>query len=182
MSQERIDRAFLNAFWNSNAREISQTAITCSAESESDDSWDQLSVVERYKASKEVDAKRKLHQAEIKAGKKTMKAGRLRENIVLSQQRLYDEMEAATKKAAIVGNWTDISIGLSSGADVLAFTEVWAKTWEIPGYELVIKHSTNDRGIKYYRPGKAPRKEHPKGYSSDAITYRQLSWFRRVFK
>ncbi len=155
---------------------------TCSTESESDDIWDQMSIVERYKASKEEDTKRKLHEAENRAGKEAKRAACLTENIVLSQQRLYDEMEAATKKAATEGNWTGISIWLPGRADVLAFTKVWAKTWEIPGYELVIKHFTNDRRIKYYRPGKAPRKEHPKGYSSDAITYRQLSWFRRVFK
>jgi hypothetical protein len=157
---------------------------TCSEEEESDsgDIWDHMTIAERCAASKEVDAKKKQRRAETKAARKTRRSDRLVTDIVASQERLYNEMEAATKRAAKEGKWDSISVSLPTEADVLAFTAIWAKPWTLPGYELVIKHTAAKRTVRYYQPGKPPRKEDPKTYSGDVITYRELSRFRRIFK
>lgn len=155
---------------------------TCSEGSDSEDKWDRMTIVERYRASQTADNERKRRRAERKAARQAKRSNRPMDEIAASQARLYDKMDAATKKAAEKGSWDCISIDLLTETDVLAFTEAWAKRWTIPDRELVIKHTAANRSVRYYRPGKLPRKESPYIFSHNAITYRELSRFRRIFK
>lgn len=144
--------------------------------SESSESSEDMTLDQRYTASKQMDKRKK-----VCSKKRDVNAKRTRnreEHISLVQARLSEKLDIATKNAGKNGDWGSIWVILKGKDELAAFTKAWAVAWFVADYDLVLRHRTKNGKYEYYRPGKQPT-----DLSGDRfiIMYRKVSLLRRLF-